>query len=66
MLFQNIKKVIEKRIYDFLWSRKKYNLLDEFQKWRAICASVGDVGAWLYVWRANMGGACGELVWLVW
>ena len=28
MLFQNIKKDIEKRIYNFLKNRKKYNLPD--------------------------------------
>ena len=27
MLFQNIKKEIEKKICNFLWNRKKYDLL---------------------------------------
>ena len=47
----------------------------EFEKWRAIRASVGGVGdvlAWvtwvvcLRGWRASMGGVGGMLAWVAW
>ena len=35
---------------------------DEFEKWRAICASARSVC--LREWRASMGGVGGVLVWV--
>ena len=47
------------------WSISK----EEFEKWLAICSSVGGVLAWvtcLRVWRASVDDVGGVLAWMTW